>query len=56
MFSDALQIAEEVDPHEPFTFEVKKVGTTDNLTDIFTKPVPLSKFQHCLNLLNVRSC
>ena len=36
--------------------KVKKVGTTDNPADMFTKPVPESKFQHCLNLLNVRDC
>lgn len=40
MVSYALQVAEEVDPHEPSTFEVNKVGTTDNPTDMFTKPVP----------------
>ena len=32
-----------------------KVGTTDNPADMFTKPVPVSKFQHCLDLLNVGS-
>lgn len=31
--------------------KVMKVGTAD----MFTKPVPHSKFQHCLYLLNVRS-
>ncbi|KAJ4713215.1 Retrovirus-related Pol polyprotein from transposon TNT 1-94 [Melia azedarach] len=36
--------------------KVNKVGTTDNPADMFTKPVPHSKFQHCLDLLNVRSC
>ncbi|KAJ4729013.1 Retrovirus-related Pol polyprotein from transposon TNT 1-94 [Melia azedarach] len=36
--------------------KVNKVGIADNLADIFTKPVPHSKFQHCLDLLNVRSC
>ncbi|KAL1556436.1 Retrovirus-related Pol polyprotein from transposon TNT 1-94 [Salvia divinorum] len=36
--------------------EVKKVGTADNPADMFTKPVPHSKFQHCLDLLNVMSC
>ena len=30
--------------------KVKKVGTADT----FTKPVPQSKFQHCLDLLNIR--
>ena len=36
--------------------KVKKVGTADNPADMFTKPVPHSKFQHCLDLLNVTSC
>ncbi|KAJ4718647.1 Retrovirus-related Pol polyprotein from transposon TNT 1-94 [Melia azedarach] len=36
--------------------KVNKVGTADNPADMFTKPVPHSKFQHCLDLLNVRSC
>ena len=35
---------------------VKNVGTADNPADMFTKPVPKSKFQHCLDLLNIRSC
>jgi hypothetical protein len=56
MVSYALQAAEEVDLHEPSTFEVNKVGIIDNPSDMFTKPVPQSKFQHCLNFLNVRSC
>ncbi|KAJ4703769.1 Retrovirus-related Pol polyprotein from transposon TNT 1-94 [Melia azedarach] len=36
--------------------KVNKVGTADNPADMFTKPVPHSKFQHYLDLLNVRSC
>lgn len=36
--------------------KVNKVGTADNPADMFTKPVPHSKFKHCLDLLNVRSC
>ncbi|KAJ4708896.1 Retrovirus-related Pol polyprotein from transposon TNT 1-94 [Melia azedarach] len=36
--------------------KVNKVGTADNPVDTFTKPVLHSKFQHCLDLLNVRSC
>ncbi|KAJ4718340.1 Retrovirus-related Pol polyprotein from transposon TNT 1-94 [Melia azedarach] len=36
--------------------KVNKVGTADNPADMFTKPVLHSKFQHCLDLLNVRSC
>lgn len=35
--------------------KVMKVGITDNPADMFTKLVPHSKFQHCLDLLNVRS-
>ncbi|CAL1353780.1 unnamed protein product [Linum trigynum] len=35
--------------------KVKKVGTADNPADMFTKPVPHGKFQHCLDLLNVLS-
>ncbi|GKB23082.1 transposable element [Tanacetum coccineum] len=33
--------------------KVKKIGTQDNPADVFTKPVPLSKFRHCLDLLNI---
>ncbi|KAJ4717014.1 Retrovirus-related Pol polyprotein from transposon TNT 1-94 [Melia azedarach] len=36
--------------------KVNKVGTADNPADMFTKPVSHSKFQYCLDLLNVRSC
>ena len=36
--------------------KVKKVRTADNPADMFTKPVPQSKFQHYLDLLNIRSC
>ncbi|KAJ4724427.1 Retrovirus-related Pol polyprotein from transposon TNT 1-94 [Melia azedarach] len=36
--------------------KVNKVGTADNPADMFTKPVLHSKFQHCLDLLNVKSC
>ena len=36
--------------------KVKKVGTVDNPVDMFTKSVLRSKFQHCLNFLNVRDC
>lgn len=35
--------------------KVKKVGTTDNCADMFTKPVPKNKFEHCLELLNIMS-
>ena len=33
--------------------KVKKIGTADNPADMFTKPVPQSKFQHCMDLLNI---
>ena len=33
----------------------KKFGTADNPADMFTKPVPVRKFKHCLDLLNVDS-
>ncbi|GJY56996.1 retrovirus-related pol polyprotein from transposon TNT 1-94 [Tanacetum coccineum] len=33
--------------------KVKKISTEDNPTDVFTKLVPLSKFHHCLDLLNI---
>lgn len=35
---------------------VKKVGTEDNPSDILTNYVPLSKFSHCLSLLNILLC
>ena len=35
--------------------EVKKVGAADNPADMFTKPVPHSKFKYCLDLLNIPS-
>ncbi|XP_040867752.1 secreted RxLR effector protein 161-like [Glycine max] len=33
--------------------KVHKISTLHNLADMFTKPVPKSKFDHCLSLLNV---
>ncbi|KAK9740681.1 hypothetical protein RND81_03G053700 [Saponaria officinalis] len=33
----------------------KQVSTADSLVDMFSKPVLHSKFQHCLDLLNIRS-
>ncbi|GJS05372.1 transposable element [Tanacetum coccineum] len=33
--------------------KVEKIGTQDNPADVFTKPVPLSKFRRCLDLLNI---
>ncbi|OAE21436.1 hypothetical protein AXG93_3506s1100 [Marchantia polymorpha subsp. ruderalis] len=35
--------------------KVKKVRTVDNPADMFTKPDPKNKFQHCLELLNIMS-
>ena len=32
---------------------VQKVDTKENPTDMFTKPILISNFMHCLNLLNV---
>ncbi|GJX92940.1 retrovirus-related pol polyprotein from transposon TNT 1-94 [Tanacetum coccineum] len=39
--------------HTERRIKVKKIGTEDNPADVFTKPVPLSKFCHCLDLLNI---
>ena len=33
---------------------MKKIGTSDNATDMLTKPIPISKFQHCLDIIGVR--
>nr|GEY68366.1 retrovirus-related Pol polyprotein from transposon TNT 1-94 [Tanacetum cinerariifolium] len=33
--------------------KVKKIDTEDHHADVFTKPVPLSKFHHCLDFLNI---
>jgi len=35
--------------------KIKKIGTTDNLTDMMTMPVLSRKFEHCLELLGVQS-
>ena len=32
---------------------VEKVATEENATDMITKVVPTSKFQHCLELLGI---
>ena len=34
---------------------VKKVATVDNPADMMTKPVPLHKFKHCLDLIGICS-
>ncbi|GJV23962.1 hypothetical protein Tco_1376657 [Tanacetum coccineum] len=39
--------------HTERRIKVKKISTEDNPADVFTKPVPLSKFCHCLDLLNI---
>ena len=36
--------------------QVKKVGTADNSTDMFTKSVTHSKFKYFLDLLNILIC
>ena len=33
--------------------KVMKIRTTDNPTDLFIKSVPISKFKHYLDLLNI---
>ena len=33
--------------------KVEKVGTEDNAADALTKPLPVSKFKHCLKLVSV---
>ena len=35
---------------------VEKIGTKDNPADTLTKVVPKAKFEHCLNLVGIRSC
>ena len=32
---------------------IAKIGTSDNPADMMTKPLPTSKFKHCLNLIGV---
>jgi len=32
---------------------VKKVHTADNPADVITWPLPITKFEHCLNLLGI---
>ena len=32
---------------------MKKIGTSDNPADMLTKPVPVSKFMHCLDIIGV---
>ena len=35
---------------------LEKVHTSENATDMLTKPVTTENFKHCLNLINVSSC
>ena len=32
---------------------VNKVGTVDNPADMMTKPLPIAKFEHCLDLVGI---
>ena len=34
---------------------VKKISTSDNPADMLTKPIPVSKFMHCLDLIGVHN-
>ena len=34
---------------------VRKVHTSENLTDMLTKPLLIAKFEHCLDLVGVHS-
>ena len=36
--------------------KVVKVPTEDNASDMLTKPLPVSKFRHCLDLVEVVEC
>ena len=38
---------------ERSVIQVKKIGTTNNLEGMLTKPIPLGKFDHCLKLLDL---
>ena len=33
-----------------------KVHTSEKVADMLTKLVPIEKFKHCLNLINVSNC
>ena len=39
--------------HSEKRFKVQKVDLMENPADMFTKPIPRSKFMHCLDLLNI---
>ena len=35
---------------------LEKVHTSENATDMLTKPVTTDKFKHCLDLVNISRC
>ena len=35
------------------TMKLVKIHTSDNVVDILTKPVPIAKFEHCLDLVSI---
>ncbi|KAH9704893.1 Integrase catalytic domain-containing protein [Citrus sinensis] len=35
------------------TMKLVKIHTSDNVADMLTKPVPMAKFEHCLNLAGI---
>ena len=35
-------------------FSIQKIKTDDNPADMLTKALPKAKFEHCLNLVNIR--
>ena len=39
----------------PGEIVVKKVHTSENPADMLTKPLPITKFEHCLDLVGVHS-
>jgi len=34
---------------------IKKTHTLENLIDMLTKPLPIAKFEHCLDLVGIHS-
>ena len=34
---------------------IRKVHTSENLTDMLTKSLPIAKFEHCLDLVGIHS-
>ena len=35
---------------------LEKIHTSENATDMLTKPVTTDKFKHCLDLINISRC